>query len=67
MRKVVNIQWTLTKQYLPSCIALWINAWRFQFMFRDSSDIINGANVSESAFFFLLMSSCIVHYVGLPV
>ena len=59
-QKVVYNQWSLTKQYLPSCIALRMNAWRFQFTFklRDSSDVINDAGVvSESAFLFLLLSS----------
>ena len=37
------------------------------FQLQDSSDVINGAGVSESAFFFLLMSSCVVRCVGLPV
>ena len=69
-RKVVYNRWSLTKQYLPSRIALWMNAWKFQFMFqlRDSSDIINSAGVvSESLFFFLPLSSlysalCWIHY-----
>ena len=59
-RTVVYNQRSLTKQYLPSRIALRTNAWRFQFTFQllDGGDVINGAAVvSESAFFFLPMSS----------
>ena len=69
--KVAYNRWSLTKQYLPSCIAMWTNEWRFQFMFqlRDSSDVINGARVvSQSPFFFLPLSSLYsalywIHYV----
>ena len=60
LRKVVYNQWSLTKQYLPSCIALQTNAWSFKFMFqlRDSSDVINSTGVvSESLLFFLPLSS----------
>ena len=69
-QKVVYNQWSLTKQYLPPCIALRTNAWRFEFTFqlRDSSDVINSAGVSKSLFFFLPLSSlysalCWTHYV----
>ena len=60
LQKVVYNQWSLTKQYLPSCNVLRSSAWRFQFTFQlyNSSDVINGAwVVSESVFFFLPMSS----------
>ena len=60
LQNVAYKRWSLTKQYLPSCIALWTNAWRFQvkFQLRDSSGVINGATVvPESAFLFLLLNS----------
>ena len=59
-RTVVYNRWSLTKQYLPSCTALWTYAWKFQTAFQrsDSSDVIKGAGVvSERAFLFLPLSS----------
>ena len=66
LQKVVYNQWSLTKQYLPSCIVLRMNAWRFQFtiQLRDSSDVINSTGVvSESHY----IPHYIVHFVGFTI